>query len=185
MCLPCPPCLEAGPGVWPLLCWSKGNGAMALERKLERHRAQPCLPAQQHSPVSSSGRSQNPAPFSALFFPRPVFLQLWPSGWPWAPWAVEGEVGSAHGAGRVLVAGRCQEFPIPLFCPGRRLGAPDSGNPNRTRMEASFFQIFLSLQMGMFIDSLNRAADSSGGILERGTCVPPSTINPSHWGHMG
>lgn len=46
-------------------------------------------------------------------------------------------------------------------------------------MEAGFFSdIFFSLQMGMFIDRLNRAAVSSGGILGRGTCVPPGIINP-------
>lgn len=79
----------------------KGDGH-CLEKWLWRGswrdtRAQPCLPAQQHSLVSSTGRSQKPQLPSQLC--SSLSLQLWPSGWPWAPCAGEGEVGSAPGPG--------------------------------------------------------------------------------------
>lgn len=123
------------------LCWSKGNGEMALERKLERHRAQPCLPAQQHSPVSSTGRSQQPSSLLSFVLPQacvPATVNIW---------VALGSLGCGGRGGLSpwarMSPGRCQEFPVPLFCPGRRLGAADlladSGNPNRTRMEAGCF----------------------------------------------
>lgn len=61
-----------------------------------------------HSPASLPSRqpgqqhweeSEAQLPSQLCSSPGPVFLQLWPSGWPWAPRALEGEVGSAHGPG--------------------------------------------------------------------------------------